>query len=67
MGRLFRQLSRVRNISDYQLSSAPEYQKRERSAAELMGMAVSVAEGLLSALEDFSPGEAEDGCHCPIL
>jgi len=57
----------VRNISDYELSSAPEYQKRERSAAELMGMAVSVAEGLLSALEDFSPGEAEDGCHCPIL
>ena len=29
-------------------------------------MAVAVAEGLLTALEDFSPGEAEDGCRCPV-
>ncbi len=34
---------------------------------ELMRMAVSVAAGLLAALEDFSPGEAEDGCYCPVL
>lgn len=67
IGRLLRQLSRMRNLSDYELVSPLRYQNRECSAVELMGMAVSVAEGLLGALEDFSSGEAGDGCHCPVL
>ena len=64
--RLLRQLSRMRNISDYELAGPIRYQKTDRSAAQLMRTAVVVAEGLLAALEDFSPGEAEDGCHCPM-
>ena len=65
--RLLRQLSRMRNLADYELMSTLRYQNRERSAVQLMKMAVSVAEGLLGALEDFSPGEAEDGCRSPVL
>ena len=64
--RLLRQLSRMRNISDYELVNPVRYQRRERSPAELMRLAVVVAEGLLAELEDFSPGEAEDGCNCPV-
>ena len=65
--RLLRQLSHMRNISDYELDNPLSYHNRERSASELMRMAVSIAEGLLGALDDFSPGEAEDGCRCPVL
>ena len=67
IGRLLRQLSRMRDIADYEIVSPLRYQNRECNAAELTGMAVSVAEGLLGALEDFSPGEAGDGCYCPVL
>ena len=56
----------MRNISDYELGSPIRYQKTDRSAAQLMRTAVVVAQGLLTALEDFSPGEAEDGCYCPV-
>jgi len=65
--RLLRQLSRMRNLSDYELVNPLRYNNRECSAGALMGMAVLVAEGLLGALEDFSPGEAGDGCYCPVL
>ena len=65
--RLLRQLSRMRNLSDYELASPIRYQNRNRSAVQLMRMAALVAEALLAALEDFSPGEAEDGCSCPVL
>ena len=64
--RLLRQLSRMRNISDYELAGPIRYQKRDHNAVQLMRTAVVVAEGLLAALEDFSPGESEDGCHCPV-
>ena len=67
VGRLLRQLSRMRNVSDYELASPVRYQNRECSAVELTRMAVSVAEGLLGALEVFSPGEAGEGCYCPVL
>ena len=67
MRRLLRQLSHMRNIFDYDLDSPLSYHKRERSASELMRMAVSIAVGLLGALDDFSPGEAEYGCRCPVL
>ena len=65
--RLLRQLSRMRNISDYELAGPLRYGNRECRAVELMDMAVSVAEALLGALEDYSPGDAEDGCRCPVL
>ena len=64
--RLLKQLSGMRNVCDYELAAPIRYRHRERSAAEMMRMATTVAEGLLIALEDFSPGEAEDGCRCPV-
>ena len=64
---LLKRLSRLRNISDYELASTIRYQNRNRSPAQLMGVAVVVAEYLLDELEVFSPGEAKDGCYCPVV
>ena len=64
---LLRQLSNMRNLSDYQLAGRIRYQRRTRSAMELMSIAVSVAAQLLAALETFSPGAAADGCFCPTI
>ena len=65
--RLLRQLSRMRNKSDYELASPMWYQKRNYSAVQLMRAAVVVSEGLLAELEVYSPGEAKDGCSCPVV
>lgn len=64
---LLRQLSGMRNISDYELDSAMRYRGRTYSPADLMTTAVSVAAELLAALEDFSPGAAADGCICRVI
>ena len=64
--RLLKQLSSMRNISDYELTSPARYRQKTLTALELMQLAVTVAEELLNALNDYSPGEAEDGCRCPV-
>ena len=64
---LLGQLSRMRNISDYELAGPIRYRNRVRSPAELKDIAVSVSERLLAALEDFSPGAAADGCICHVI
>ena len=64
--RLLRQLSRMRNTSDYELASPMRYRGKAYSAVQLMRAAVVVAEALLAELEVYSPGEANDGCYCPV-
>lgn len=64
--RLLGQLSRMRNKSDYELASPMRYQRRTYSAAQLVRLVVVVAEDLLAELEVYSPGEASDGCYCPV-
>ncbi len=63
---LLRQLSQMRNISDYELTNSFRYRRRMQSPASLMTIAVSVAAQLLAELESFSPGEAADGCPCMV-
>lgn len=62
---LLRQLSSMRNISDYELAGPIRYRRMIRSPEELKDVAVLVATRLLTALEIFSPGAAADGCVCP--
>ena len=64
--RLLRQLARMRNKSDYELASPMRFVRRTCGAAQMMRAAVVVAEDLLAELEVYSPGEASDGCHCPV-
>ena len=64
--RLLRHLSRMRNKSDYELANPMRYQGKAYSALQLMRAAVVVAEDLLVELEVYSPGEASDGCYCPV-
>ena len=64
---LLRQLSGMRNVSDYELDSAMQYRGRTYRPADLMTAAVSVAAALLAELETFSPGAAADGCVCRVV
>ena len=57
----------MRNISDYELAEVIQYERRARTASELMRMAMTVAEALLAELESFSTGPAPEGCSCPTI
>ncbi len=65
--RLLRQLSYLRNISDYELANRVRYRNRTYTTQELMRMAIGVSSSVLAALEAFSPGAAADGCVCPTV
>ena len=61
------QIRRMRNVADYSLRHPIRFEQRALSAEQLAKLALIVADGLLDALEAFSPGEAPDGCDCPTL
>ncbi len=65
VGQRLNDLRMMRSEADYQLAPPLRYRGRSYSAERLMSRAVSLAEELLQALEDYSPGEAPDGCDCP--
>ncbi len=65
--RLLSQLSQMRNLSDYELSDHVRYRNQNRTTQELMRMAINVSAVALTALDAFSPGEAADGCVCPVV
>ena len=64
IARLLRQLSIMRNISDYELGNSVRYNNLQVSACQLMKMASIVALELHQTLDEYSPGEAEEGCEC---
>ena len=61
------QIRRMRNVCDYDLGHAIRFERRALSAEQLARLAPIVADGLLAALESFSPCAAPDGCDCPAL
>ena len=63
IGDLLDQLRRLRTTADYDLA-ALAFNRSPISEADLLATAVKTGELLLSALEQYSPGEAEDGCQC---
>ena len=65
IARLLRQLSIMRNISDYELGNSVGYNNLQVSACQLMKMASIVALELHQTLDEHSPGEASDDCECP--
>ena len=63
---LLNQLRRMRNVADYELASPVRYGTlADDSSQFLMGFAMTVANELLEALDDYSEGEVPDGCECP--
>ena len=64
---LLRQLSMMRNISDYELGSSVRYNNFLLSPSQLMRLALIVAQELLATLDDYSPGDAPDGCECRTI
>lgn len=57
-------IRQMRNVCDYELDSRIQFRQLTIDSEQLVGMALIVANDLLGALEDFSPGEALDGCDC---
>lgn len=64
---MLRQLSAMRNISDYELGSSIMYNNSQVGASQFMTMASIVARELYQALEEYSPGDAPDGCECRTI
>ena len=65
VGILLNDLMTLRAEADYQLILPMRFKRRSLDAKQFLGLAVNTAQQLLDALEDYSPGEAQDGCECP--
>lgn len=62
---LLKRLKRFRALADYELGQM-YLDHRQVTAQRLMDDATEVAKRLLSALDNYSSGEAQDGCKCPV-
>ena len=60
-----RRLRYFRTIVDYELGQL-YWDHNPVTASEVMNMATETAKRLIVALENYSPGEAPDGCSCPV-
>lgn len=65
VGTLLNDLLTLRSEADYQLVLPLRFRNRSLDAKQVLDLAVETARQLLDALEEYSPGEAEDGCKCP--
>ena len=66
VGNLLRDLMLLRREADYELAPPIRFRGRRLAPRQFMELAVETARQLLDALEDYSPGEAEDGCTCLV-
>ncbi len=69
VGELLGQLSRLRNVADYELHSEVNVPRDRsiKSAEQLMRMSITVSEGLKTALDSYSPSETPDGLEYPVV
>ena len=67
ISQLLGNLMMARTEADYQLAPPIIYGRRSYSPEDLMRLALDRGQELLEALEDYSPGEADDGCDCPTV
>ena len=65
VGRLLNDLRMLRSQADYELVPPLRFRNRSLDPRQFLSLAVETARQLLDALDDYSPGEAEDGCKCP--
>ena len=66
VGQRLHYLIELRRLADYQLAPPLSFRGQTLDPLEFMGMALEAGRQLLDALEDYSPGEAEDGCTCLV-
>ena len=65
IGILLGDLISLRGEADYNLTGPLRFRNRVLSPEAMLNNALESGQKLLSALEAYSPGEAQDGCHCP--
>ena len=63
IGILLDQLRRLRTTADYDLAGMT-FNHKPISVASLLATAIQKGNSLLVALDQYSPGEAHDGCQC---
>ena len=66
IGRLLNDLRMLRSAADYELALPIRFRGRSLTPEEFLSLAVETARQLLDALDDYSQGESEDGCRCPL-
>ena len=66
VGNLLQVLLELRRSADYELAPPIRFRDQWFAMGEFVDHAVDTARQLLDALEDYSPGEAEDGCTCLV-
>ena len=66
VGQRLQYLIEMRRLADYQLAPTFGFRGQSLAPQEFLNLALEAARQLLDALEDYSPGEAEDGCTCLV-
>lgn len=64
VGNLLNDLRRLRVQADYELGQLT-FRGRVLDATQLSNIALTLGQELLLQLEQYYPGEAQDGCSCP--
>ena len=65
VGNLLNDMMALRREADYELVLPLRFKSQSRTPHEVLNLALQTGRELLYALEEYSPGEAEDGCRCP--
>ncbi len=65
VGNLLNDLMLLRSEADYELIPPLRFRSLRLDARQLLKLAIETARQLMDALDEYSPGEAEDGCSCP--
>ena len=65
IGNLLNDMMALRREADYELALPIRFRNRPLAPEQFLNMALETGRQLLHALEQYSPGEAEDGCRCP--
>ena len=66
VGRLLNDLRMLRAEADYEMVPPLRFRNRPMDSRQFLNLAVETARQLLDALDEYSSGEAEDGCRCHV-
>ena len=64
VGNLLNDLRELRTQADYELTKI-QFRQQPMTIQQLVRTTVTLGKQLLQELEQYSPGQAQDGCNCP--
>ena len=66
VSRLLQELLELRRVADFDIAPPLTFNNAPIVPQELLTSALEIARELLNALEEYSPGESEEGCRCLV-